>query len=434
MSTNHRIIALVDMNAFLASVEQALNPSLRAKPVVVGGEPGTRGVVICASYEARKLGVRFGTPLAEAYRRLPTAAFLKGDIKIYIDYWRAVQEIFGNYTPQIEPVSMDEAYLDLTGSPAVSKAGCRGRFRSVRELGQALKDDIHKRLDIRCSIGISTTKMFAKIACGMRKPDGLTVIGHERAFAMLPALPVRQIPNVGYKTEKALSELGVHTVGDLLKVPRPALVELFGVRGSEWHDYARGIDRREVKPGLHRKTISRETTFNADSVDREFLGGTLYYLLERVCQKLRELNLVAGRVAVKLRYVDYTGVDDVRPAPGAGAVLPCADRTMNFPSNSEGDIHPYVTALFDKIYTRKTGVRHLGITAMNLTPAFRQIQLFASCQGPSDEKSFDLARGLDKVRAHLGYHAIYTGRTMRLGDKFREVVDGYELRTPSLSQ
>jgi DNA polymerase-4 len=406
MPTNHRIIALVDMNAFLASVEQALNPTLRGKPVIVGGEPGTRGIVVCASYEARRLGVRFGTPLAEAYCRLPTAAFLKGDIKIYIDYWRAVQEIFANYTPQVEPVSMDEGYLDLTG--------CRQRFKSVRELGQTLKDDIRRCLDVRCSVGISTSKMFAKIACNMKKPDGLTVIGHERALAMLAALPVRQIPNIGHKTEKGLAELGIHTVGDLQKVHRDVLVELFGVRGSEWHDYAHGIDKREVRAGLHQKTISRETTFNADSVDREFLAGTLYYLLERVCQKLRELGLVAGRIAVKLRYVDYAGADDAR--------------TLAFPSNSEGDINPAVNALFDKIYTRKVGVRHLGVTAINLLPAFRQIRLFAS------EKPFDLARGLDKVRAHLGYHAIYTGRTMCLGDKFREVVDGYELRTPSLSQ
>jgi DNA polymerase-4 len=403
---NHRIIALVDMNAFLASVEQALNPTLRGKPVVVGGEPGTRGIVICASYEARKLGVRFGTPLAEAYRRLPSATFLKGDIKIYIDYWRAVQEIFNEYTPQIESVSMDEGYLDLTG--------CRGRFKSVRELGQALKDDIWSRLSVRCSVGISTTKMFAKIACNMRKPDGLTVISPARALEMLPGLPVRQLPNVGHKIEKVLAELGVHTVGDLLKVPRPALVELFGVRGSEWYDYARGIDKREVRPGQYQKTVTRETTFNADSVDREFLSGTLYYLLERVCQKLREQNLVAGRVGVKLRYVDYSGANDIK--------------TLDFPSSSEGDIQPYVNALFDKIYTRKVGVRHLGVSAASLSPAFRQIRLFAS------EKPFDLARGMDKVRAALGYHAIYTGRTMKLSDKFREVVDGYELRTPSLSQ
>ncbi len=124
---NHRIIALVDMNAFLASVEQALNPDLRGKPVIVGGEPGTRGIVICASYEARKLGVGFGVSLAEAYRRLPHAHFVKGDIKIYLDFWRKVQEIFDEYTPQIEPVSMDEGYLDLTG--------CRSRFAPCASWG-----------------------------------------------------------------------------------------------------------------------------------------------------------------------------------------------------------------------------------------------------------------------------------------------------------
>ena len=403
---NHRIIALVDMNAFLASVEQALNPDLRGKPVIVGGEPGTRGIVICASYEARKLGVGFGVSLAEAYRRLPHAHFVKGDIKIYLDYWRMVQEIFDEYTPQIEPVSMDEGYLDLTG--------CKSRYASVRELGQSLKDKISERLGIRCSVGISTSKMFAKIACNMKKPDGLTVISEPRAQAMLPTMPVRQIPNIGHKTEETLAELGVHTVGDLQKVPRSALIELFGVHGSEWYDYARGIDRREVRQSEFQKTVSRETTFNADSVDKDFLQGTLYYLLERVCQKLREQNQVTGRIGVKLRYVDYSSTDDAR--------------TLSFPSNAEGEIHAAVKTLFEKLYTRKVGVRHLGVTALKLSPAFRQIRLFAN------EKSFDLANSLDQVRSKLGYHAIYTGRTQRLGDNFREVVDGYELRTPSLSQ
>jgi len=401
-----RIIALVDMNAFLASVEQALNPDLLGKPVIVGGEPGTRGIVICASYEARKLGVGFGVPLGEAYRRLPQATFIKGDIKIYLDYWRQVQSIFESYTPLFEPVSMDEGYLDLTG--------CRNRFDSVKTLGNALKNEIKDKLNIRCSMGISTSKMFAKIACNMRKPDGLTVISGERALAMLPSLPVRKIVNIGYKSEKLLAELGVLTAGDLQGVPLSVLNELFGVRGKEWYNYARGIDERKVKPLVAPKTVSRETTFNADSVDRGFLDGTLYYLLERVCQKLRELDLVAGRIGVKLRYVDYSGTDDFK--------------TLRLPSSAEGEIHPYVRTLFDQLYTRKIGIRHLGVTAAKLSPTFRQIRMFES------ERPYDLAKGLDKVRAHLGYHAVFTGRTMPLGDKFREVVDGYELRTPSLSQ
>jgi DNA polymerase-4 len=301
---------------------------------------------------------------------------------------------------------MDEAYLDLTG--------CRNRFNSVKQLGAALKGEISDRLNIRCSVGISTSKMFAKIACNMRKPDGLTVIGREKALAMLPSLPVRKIVNVGYRSEKLLAELGVLTAGDLREVPLPVLADLFGIRGKEWYNYARGIDERKVRPLTGPKTISRETTFNADSVDRGFLDGTLYYLLERVCQKLRELDMVAGRIGVKLRYVDYTSTDDFK--------------TLRFPSSAEGEILPYIRALFDQLCTRKVGVRHLGVTAAKLSPTFRQIRMFES------EKPYDLAKGLDKVRANLGYHAVFTGRTMPLGDKFREVVDGYELRTPSLSQ
>jgi DNA polymerase-4 len=256
--------------------------------------------------------------------------------------------------------------------------------------------------------------MFAKIACNMRKPDGLVILGTQKVEQILPTLPVRQIPNVGHKTEKTLADLGVHTIADMQNVPREILIDMFGIRGSEWYDYARGIDRREVKPSNHPKTVSRETTFNADSVDKEFLRGTLYYLLERVCQKLRELNLVTGRIGVKLRYVDYSSNDD--------AV------TMRFPTDSEGEIHSYVQSLFNKLYTRKVGIRHLGVSANSLSPAFRQVKLFES------ERAFNLARGLDRVRANLGYHAVYTGRTMALGENFREVSDGYELRTPSLSQ
>jgi DNA polymerase-4 len=168
--------------------------------------------------------VGFGVPLAEAYRRLPRAAFLRGDIKIYMDYWKAVQDIFDEYTPLVEPVSMDEAYLDLTG--------CRNRFKNLTDLGKSLKDDIKTRLNLRCSVGISISKMFARIACNIRKPDGLTVIGERRMREMLPSLAVRQLPNVGYKTERLLKELGVHTAGELRDVPRPVLDDLFGVQPS----------------------------------------------------------------------------------------------------------------------------------------------------------------------------------------------------------
>lgn len=406
------LIALIDMDAFLASVEQALNPDLRGKPVIVGGLPGTRGIVICASYEARQLGVKFGVPLAEAHRRLPQAVFLKGDIKIYRDYWAEVCDIFYGFTPLVEPVSMDEAYLDLTGS--------RPLYGSIETLSQELKDTIRQRLNINCSIGIGRSKMFAKIACGLAKPqnagrNGIAVIRPDSEEALLSDLPVRKLPNIGYRTEELLAELGVATVRQLRQVPRPILIELFGKYGADWYDNARGIDNREVKASLVPKTISRETTFNADSVDRKFLQGTLYYLLERVCLELRRRSLQARRIGVKLRYVDYQFADDM-------ATLPAY-------ADSEPDIFPAVEKLFCDIFTRKVGIRHLGITATRLAPSMRQFGFFDEAK----DKHSNLTTGLDSVRRHFGYHAIFYGKTLPLGDKFREVVDGYELRTPSLS-
>ncbi len=407
------IIALIDMDAFLASVEQALNPDLIGKPVIVGGLPGTRGIVICASYEARKLGVKFGLPLAEAHRRLPQAHFLKGDIKTYRDYWAEICDIFDSFTPVVEPVSMDEAYLDLTGSIAL--------YGSIETLTGLIKDTIRQRLNIKCSIGVGRSKMFAKVACGIAKTkaagggEGIVIIAPDEEAIMLNRLPVDKLPNVGYKTRKLLAELGVYTVKQFRGIPRPILIELFGKRGIEWYDYARGIDKREVKASAMPKLISRETTFNADSVDQKFLQGTLYYLLERVCLELRRLSLQTRRIGVKIRYVDYEFVDQAQ--------------TLTAYADSEPEIFPAIMKLFSDLYTRKVGIRHLGITATRLIPSIKQFGFFDQ----QKEKYSNLNTGLDKVRRNFGYHAIFYGKTMPLGDKFREVVDGYELRTPSLS-
>ncbi|MCD6163195.1 MAG: DNA polymerase IV [candidate division Zixibacteria bacterium] len=409
LRNTQKTIALVDMDAFLASVEQALNPDLIGKPVIVGGLPGTRGVVICASYEARRLGIKFGLSLAEAHRRLPNAVFLKGDIRVYRDYWAEICDIFHSFTPLVEPVSMDEAYLDLTCSLSL--------FESIEILSHTVKDAIRERLNINCSVGIGTSKMFAKIACLMAKSkrDGVAVLKPEAEQNMLGELHVDKLPNIGWKTKALLAELGVYTVRQLRDVPQPVLIELFGKRGIEWYDYARGIDKRKVKTQAMPKSISRETTFNADSVDKKFLNGMLYYLLERVCLELRRLSLQTRRVAVKIRYVDYKFAD-------------CA-ATLSGYSDNEPDIFPTVEKLFSEIYTRKVGIRHLGITAVRLIPAMKQFGFFDH----EKNKYSNLSRELDRIRRHFGYHAIFYGKTMPLSGKFREVVDGYELRTPSLS-
>jgi DNA polymerase-4 len=226
---------------------------------------------------------------------------------------------------------------------------------------------------------------------------------------------VDKLPNIGYKTRNLLAELGVYKVRQMREVPLSILVELFGKRGREWYDYARGIDRRRIKTTLLPKSISRETTFNADSVNRKFLEGTLYYLLERLCLELRRLGLQARCISVKIRYVDYQFNEQA-------ASLHCY-------SDSEPEIFPVARGLFYDIYTRKVGIRHVGVTATRIIPAIKQYGFFDQAR----EKHSDLSAGLDKVRRNYGYHAIFFGKTMPLSDKFREVVDGYELRTPSLS-
>ncbi|OQX90824.1 MAG: hypothetical protein B6D58_09395 [candidate division Zixibacteria bacterium 4484_95] len=414
------VIALVDMDAFLASVEQAINPDLAGKPVIVGGLPGMRGIVICASYEARKLGVGFGLPLAEAYRRLPKAVFLKGDIKIYRDYWAEICDILYSFTSQVEPVSMDEAYLDLTGS--LSLFGNNGRQQRPEILSRQIKNTIKQRLNISCSVGVGTSKLFAKIACGIAKSKrtindgGVCIIRPKSQMSILNEAPVSKLPNIGHKTEKLLAKLGVYTIKQLREVPRPVLLDLFGKRGAEWYEFARGIDKRRVKSASSPKSISRETTFNTDSVDKKFLGGVLYYLLERVCLELRRKSLQARHIAVKIRYVDFQFNESAI--------------SLAYPSDSEPEIFPIVEKLFSDMYKCKVGIRHLGVNVTRLVPAIRQWGLF---DGTGSIKYTNLSAGLDRVRQHFGYHAIFYGKTMPLGSKFREVIDGYRLRTPSLS-
>ncbi len=402
--------ALVDLEAFLASVEQSLNPGLRGKPVIVGGLPPTRGIVICASYEARAKGVKFGMPLAEASRVLPEAVFLKGDVKIYRDWWAQVCDILQAFTPEIEPVSMDEAYLGLQVYPPDT---IEGILRSLREA-------VKRRLGIGCRIGAGRSKLFAKIACELardRKQQGkepIVVIDAKEEDQILADLPVSHLPNLGSRATIHMQELGVTTVGQLRRIPQWVLGAVFGKRGLEWYDFAGGIDRRKIRRRILPGTISRETTFNADSNDRFFLTSVAYYLLERVCLDLRQRHLLARRLGLKLRHVDFAAVET--------AV------TMGRASARETDIWPYLRRLFDDSYSGRVGIRHVGVVVSGLLPGAYQNDLFSF-----GKKAQDLSVSLDRLRSRHGYHAVYYGRTLQLKEKFREVIDGYELRTPSLS-
>jgi DNA polymerase-4 len=292
-----RCIFHIDLDAFFVSVEQMLNPELKGKPVIVGGDPERRGVVASASYEARPFGIHAGMPSSKARRLCPQAIFIRSHFSLYKDASAKFMKILGDFSPYIEPLGLDEAYLDVTGYEEP--------YGSPRQLALAIKERINKELELTASVGIATCKVVAKIASDLCKPDGLLEIapGEEQAF--LNPLPVAKLPGVGKKTEQILKEIGVTTIGELASLPLDTIKRRFGATGEILHSYARGIDDREVEAPGEAKSISQELTFARDTLDRNFLEANLHNLCQEVCQELRSQNKRAKCVAIKLRYADF---------------------------------------------------------------------------------------------------------------------------------
>ena len=258
-----RRIMHIDLDAFFVSVEQALNPKLKGKPVVVGGRPDRRGVVAAASYEARAFGLHAGMPLATASRLCPQAIFIEGSFPKYRDASRRFMAILAEFSPYLEPVSLDEAYLDATGFESI--------YGSTHQMAVNIKQRIRDELKLCASIGIASGKVVAKVASELFKPDGLVEVtaGDEGSF--LAPLPIAKLPGIGKKTERILNGLGIHTIGELSNMPLSALKSHFGASGELLHRYANGIDDREIEPPSEAKSISRETTFGQDTRDRSQL-------------------------------------------------------------------------------------------------------------------------------------------------------------------
>ena len=287
-----RKIAHVDMDAFYASVEQRDDPSLRGKPVVVGGPPNSRGVVCAASYEARKYGVRSAIPCSRAARLCPDAIFVKPDFTKYREASRQIREIFLRHTPLVEPLSLDEAYLDLTeeltGIPTAT------------ESAQKIRAEIFEETRLTASAGVAPNKFLAKIASDWRKPNGLFVIKPHHVDAFLEPLPVGKIPGVGKVTEASLHAHGIMTMGDLRVYEVPQLTEWYGRFGQRLWELARGIDDRPVESSQERKSLSAEDTFEHD-LTLEELDAELVALSERVWNALAKRSLQGRTVTVKLR-------------------------------------------------------------------------------------------------------------------------------------
>lgn len=297
----------VDLDAFFASVELLERPELRDQPVVVAGRSG-RSVVTAANYPARKYGVRSAMPLSQAMRLCPKAVVIEPHFEKYRHFSGLVMAIFDDMTPLVERLGIDEAFLDVSGA---------GRsLGSPSEIGELIRERVHSETGLACSVGAASTKFVAKLASGRAKPDGLLVIPADQTLAFLHPLPVSALWGVGAATEQNLSRRGLRTIGDIADTPLESLQRGLGdALGRKLHELSRGVDPRAVTPGREEKSIGHEMTFEVDVTDAETLRRELLRLSNRVAVRLRASGLMAGTIALKLRYADFTTISRSRKLP-----------------------------------------------------------------------------------------------------------------------
>ncbi|MFQ5604524.1 MAG: DNA polymerase IV [bacterium] len=296
-----RTILHLDMDAFFAAVEQLDNPQYRGKPVIVGSDPKQgkgRGVVATASYEARKYGIHSAMPISQAYKRCPHGIYLRGKRGRYSEVSKQVMAILQDFSPVIEKISIDEAFLDLTESLKL--------FGSAEKIGREIKQRIQNELHLTASVGIAPNKFLAKIASDLQKPDGFVVVrpGEEKSF--LEDLPISRLWGVGKKTEQALKKLGIATIGQIARMPQTELGKRFGKWGSALWRLSNGIDERPVSPWAAQKSISQERTFDTDTGDEEFIERTLFKLADALTRLMRTHHLKGRTITLKIRLEDFS--------------------------------------------------------------------------------------------------------------------------------
>ncbi len=399
----------IDLDAFFVSVEQVENPQLKGKPVVVGGRPQGRGVVASASYEARAFGLHAGMPLITASRLCPQAIFIQGSFPKYRRASERFMAILASFSPYLEPMGLDEAYLDATGFESI--------HGSARQMAARIKQRVKAELGLTASVGIASSKVVAKVASELAKPDGLLEVAEGKEPSFLAPLPVASLPGIGKKTEQKLKSLGIDTIGKLSILPLKALKSHFGASGEVLHRFTRGIDQREVKPPATAKSISRETTFGRDTKDRSQLKSTLRYLGERVGADLRQKGKRARCVNLKLRYADFTTLT--------------RRQTLSQAFDSDQTIFDIGLKLLNReLSGEKRALRLIGIGVSEMVEAGGQLDMLDS----SARRQESLNKAIDGIRKKYGFTAIQTGRTLKLKDIFPESDEGYTLQTPSLSR
>jgi DNA polymerase IV len=382
-----RTILHVDLDAFFAAVEQRDDPDLRGKPVIVGGIPPGRGVVSAASYEARAYGVHSAMSITEAYRRCPHGVYLPVDGRRYQQASRDVMAILRRFTPQVEPISIDEAFMDVTGS--------RPLFGEGPEIAAAIKAAIRADVGLTASVGVATTKLVAKIASDLRKPDGLVVVAPGDEATFLAPLPISRLWGVGGKTATVLAEYGVKTIGDLAELSPDLLVRRFGKHGASLATRALGMDEDAVHEGDPAKSVGHETTFDVDSSDPEVIERTLLALSDGVAGRLRSAGVRASTITVKVRDSSFRTIT--------------RQRTLAEPTDLTEPIYQAALDLA-RPQVRGIRVRLLGVTASNLGER-EQLGLFPDGD-PRRRRAIEAA---DAVRRRYGSKAVTRGRLVNAG-------------------
>lgn len=390
------MILHVDMDAFYASVEEREQPELAGKPLIVGGTPEGRGVVVAANYAVRKYGVHSAMPTSKALRLCPEAIVIPPRLGYYAEISEQIRAIFDRFTPLVEPLSLDEAFLDVSGSEPL--------FGSSVAIGRQIKQTIHEQLRLTASVGVAPNKFLAKIASDLKKPDGFVVVeeGHVQEF--LDPLPVGRLWGVGRVASQAFERLGIKTIGDVRRMPVAVLHQHFGQTGEHLSQLARGIDQRRVVPDRDARSISHETTFAADIDDLEALRAWVAELAEQVAWRLRRHRLRGRTVQIKVRYADFHTITRAETLPQ--------------PTNVTEEIWQTAARLLaERLPQRRLLIRLLGVGVSNFeNPEQVQGVLF---DDPSRERQTRLDEAADKLKERFGADALRRGSVLLHDAKHR---------------
>ncbi|MFW5474838.1 DNA polymerase IV [Knoellia sp. CPCC 206450] len=367
----------VDMDAFYASATLLSHPELVGTPVIIGG--GNRGVVLSATYEARRFGVASAMPMTRARRLCPQATVLAPDHRLYAAISAAVMETFRAVTPEIEPLSLDEAFLDVSG--AVRRLG------SPATIGARIRDVVHDEQGITCSVGVSSTKFVAKIASGLAKPDGMVVVPRDEVIPFVQQLPVGALWGVGEKTEEQLLRLGLRTVADIAHTPLPTLVRGLGdATGHHLHELAWGRDPRSVQRESREKSIGADETFEYDIDDPREIHRHLLRLSDKVAARLRAARMTGRTVSIKVRFSDFTTITRAR--------------TLREPTDTSREIYETATSLFDALGLQRARIRLVGVRLEKLVGV--EAAPIQGMLGEADHGWRDADRAVDRASARFG--------------------------------